>query len=1247
MSESATGEIIPPVERDVSHLTRQVDELIPILAHGFTQEIEDKGLRGKVQLHAVAGDRWAVGTSQDNKFDVPNVITYPQDYLATTDLRVVNARLRHEIGNLNYPFERQLTELSAWAREQGLPPQVVTTLAQAIHGPSVDYLEMRNSHSSAPQDNFRAMYETEIDVQKIARTIGERSPYRQALDITYLEGLAAAGIVSRDVVDTAIQGATPEVRAVITPEMEEQIAEAVKTSNPRRKAAMIRDALFPHISELATVDDQLDQEGEPDQDQMDQVRERLKELSGEREDTEMPEDGQQTSNPDIEAQMQQVREQMQKLREQLQGKSKQQRDSNKPPQQSKPESQRSQQTQHTEMSPEEQREQEQAKNLLEESLRERLQDIKEQMQQQGQKPSAEKQEATPQSMQEIGEQAQKMKEQLEQQLQDTPQASQDQQMADQLEKLKEQLQQLEEVAKQLSEDQQAQVEEAEAEEPMTYNIKEYGIDESKLSEEQLELLGKVRTYAQKTSKTYRTAMRVLMIAYQQHNPNFTDEMIQKMKERGYDLPDFSIYSPEVAQKFLSEQSELGIEGIQEGDFLVNFNLPRPIGRMWYRGGNGKQSIPVPEGAIEWGEFYRRTMPVIWNAADRAAMTEKLNLDRLNQFGQHDAQKYYYLYEAASIQAMDDPTDQANQQADQNDSQQSESQDGQESQEGQEAQSGEGGQQERQQGQEGSQQGGSQEGGQQGGQGAQPGQSGQQSSQEGGSPSEGQGNQQGEGQSGSMEGGQPGQGERGSMSPQQIKDLMQQAQQMLSEAKGQGSQVGQDGMSQMQQELQQLIDQLEQLQKQTGQQNGQSGSQNGQQEGQGEGEGEGQQGGKSQSGEGSESGQPGQPGEGQSDKGKSQQSSESGSQSSGEPQEQSHETFQPGGSSNERALQGLFSKKGSRLLKQLEELNSELASKFTEQEETGFGIRRADESIGERVSQKQKERVSQTQSAQIAELERIKSEQQNELTKYYQEMSGLDGEALDLYVEYMVDMDEFIDDVSEYFTTRFQLDQEYQTSRDLLHGSRLQKGWQENILGRKDGKPLLRPASFERRLNPDKPTILWTLIIDNSGSCSGQTIEEEKRLAVGLMEVSKRLNIPLEILTFGGPNNFTFLKTHDQEVFGEDLQKTVLLQADQGTPDVETLEAACASMRAFSDQYRTSNSFVYFMTDGQSGGAGRTIEDVIKDYRRDMVITGIGLGPAAGTIQTTWGKNALAVPDVSKLSQQFLDKIEDQIEETFD
>lgn len=125
----------------------------------------------------------------------------------------------------------------------------------------------------------------------------------------------------------------------------------------------------------------------------------------------------------------------------------------------------------------------------------------------------------------------------------------------------------------------------------------------------------------------------------------------------------------------------------------------------------------------------------------------------------------------------------------------------------------------------------------------------------------------------------------------------------------------------------------------------------------------------------------------------------------------------------------------------------------------------------------------------------------------------------------------------------------------------------------------------------------------------------------------------------------FLKTFEQDVVGEDLQKIVLLNADQGTPDVATLDAAGRSMQRFADQFKNSYNFIYFMTDGQSEGG--SIQETIEKYKRGTVMTGIGLDSAAQSIKKTWGKNALEVPDIKKLSDKFIRKIEDQIDQIFD
>ena len=208
------------------------------------------------------------------------------------------------------------------------------------------------------------------------------------------------------------------------------------------------------------------------------------------------------------------------------------------------------------------------------------------------------------------------------------------------------------------------------------------------------------------------------------------------------------------------------------------------------------------------------------------------------------------------------------------------------------------------------------------------------------------------------------------------------------------------------------------------------------------------------------------------------------------------------------------------------------------------------------------------------------------------------------------------------------------------------GWTSKILGRTAlGTTAIGPEIFERRSIPKKPQFVWSVIIDNSASCSGGTIEEEKKTAVALTEVASRLDIPLEIVTFGSLKEYTFLKTFDQELYGYQLSRLVQLDADQGTPDVVTLDAACSSVADYADSFNRPYNFVYFMTDGESGSG--SIQSVVGKFKRNMVITGIGLAGAADSISQTWGKNSVEVEDVSKLSDILIRKIEDQIEETFD
>ncbi len=159
-----------------------------------------------------------------------------------------------------------------------------------------------------------------------------------------------------------------------------------------------------------------------------------------------------------------------------------------------------------ELSPAEQKEYEQAQNLFKQVLADNLQSIQEQFQkvqeQAGKEPAPQMPKL--QAMERFAEQA----EQLREQIKDLQEAvKEDRVLSEQLETLQQQAEQIKDIAEYISEpEKEVDLEE----EPIIYNIKEYGIDESKLTEEQKEILEKIRHFAQETSKVYRSVMRMLI-----------------------------------------------------------------------------------------------------------------------------------------------------------------------------------------------------------------------------------------------------------------------------------------------------------------------------------------------------------------------------------------------------------------------------------------------------------------------------------------------------------------------------------------------------------------------------------------------------------------------------------------------------------------------------------------------------------------------------------------------------------------
>jgi hypothetical protein len=367
----------------------------------------------------------------------------------------------------------------------------------------------------------------------------------------------------------------------------------------------------------------------------------------------------------------------------------------------------------------------------------------------------------------------------------------------------------------------------------------------------------------------------------------------------------------------------------------------------------------------------------------------------------------------------------------------------------------------------------------------------------------------------------------------------------------------------------------------------------------------------------------------------------------ENQASPHDPNHKGGAGNTVEGEGVtFSRPDPSLLAQLRNAETLIGSKFTQQDENGaFVAKEVSSEDVSRISQEQLAEIERKSTESLSNLEELKRQHEAKTEALYKEMSGLEGEALRLYVEYMESMKNLTDDLTDFFIEKFDLDKDYIYERNQRRGARLQRGYTKNIVGTKDGRPVLNPRSFERKRTPEMPQFVWTIILDNTGSVGGM-IEDEKKLATALMEVTKRLDIPFEmvIYTEGG---YQFLKTFEQEAYGDDLQKAVLLQASIGNQqDTDLLRAAYASQTRYADQFKRSHNFIFFLTDGLACSAD-SLHDLVNKFKKETVILGVGLAQGAGSIKKEFGKNALEVPDSKQLSTKFIRKVEELIDQAFD
>ena len=88
-----------------------------------------------------------------------------------------------------------------------------------------------------------------------------------------------------------------------------------------------------------------------------------------------------------------------------------------------------------------------------------------------------------------------------------------------------------------------------------------------------------------------------------------------------------------------------INGYEDDDWILVYNLPKPVGQFWKKGSDGwvEQGTKIEEQIINWGKLYQTITEQIWGLIDIYYNSRGLKLTRLNPVGVHEPLNFYYIW----------------------------------------------------------------------------------------------------------------------------------------------------------------------------------------------------------------------------------------------------------------------------------------------------------------------------------------------------------------------------------------------------------------------------------------------------------------------------------------------------------------------------------------------------------------------------------------------------------------------------
>jgi hypothetical protein len=175
------------------------------------------------------------------------------------------------------------------------------------------------------------------------------------------------------------------------------------------------------------------------------------------------------------------------------------------------------------------------------------------------------------------------------------------------------------------------------------------------TEKEKTLWMEINQFATETSEKFKQNLREILETHEYSGKKgIPPKIIEHLEINGLLYPDFKFSFGSEGEALLEKVGlDDRISQIEEYEGILLFQLPANLAKFWWKFTEDSSFSflrhpadsmePLHDTVIEWGTIYGKIMPTIWDMVAGYISDERIGFQRLNEYGEHSPEEYYYVW----------------------------------------------------------------------------------------------------------------------------------------------------------------------------------------------------------------------------------------------------------------------------------------------------------------------------------------------------------------------------------------------------------------------------------------------------------------------------------------------------------------------------------------------------------------------------------------------------------------------------